>query len=122
MREFKLQSAQSGAAIAVKVTPRARQDRIAGIMEDGTLKISLKAKPVEGAANAALVAFLADKLGLPKSQIDIVAGHTGAKKLISIVGLSPEAVEARLRPSRRSAETKKGAAKKKKSTSVRRRL
>jgi uncharacterized protein (TIGR00251 family) len=98
MRDFKIRTAQSGAAITVKVTPNARRDEIAGVMADGTIKVSLKAKPVEGAANEALVGFLAERLRVSKSQIDIVAGHTGTKKLISIVGLAPAEVEARLVP------------------------
>jgi uncharacterized protein (TIGR00251 family) len=98
MRDLKIGSRQSGAAITVKVTPNARQDAITGVMADGTIKISVKAKPVEGAANAALLALLADRLRVPKAQIDIVAGATGTKKLISIVGLAPAEVEERLLP------------------------
>ncbi len=98
MRELKWQNAQSGAAITVKVTPHAKHDEIAGVMADGTIKISLKAKPVQGAANDALVAFLADQLRVSASQIDIIAGLTASKKLVSIVGISPAEVEARLVP------------------------
>jgi len=108
MRDFKIHGAQSGAAITVKVTPNARRDEIAGVMADGTLKINLKAKPVEGAANEALVGFLAERLRVAKSQIDIVAGRTGTKKLISIVGLAPAEVEARLAAPGRAAGAAKG--------------
>jgi uncharacterized protein (TIGR00251 family) len=98
MRNFKLRGGASGAAVTVKVTPNARQDKITGVMADGTLKISLKAKPVEGAANEALVALLAAQLGVPKSQIEIIGGRNSTKKLISIIGLTPAQVEARLVP------------------------
>jgi uncharacterized protein len=96
MREHTFRQPQSGAALAVKVSPNAKRDEVVGAMSDGTVKISLKAKPVEGAANEALIALLADRLGVPKSQIDIVAGQRGTKKLVSIIGLTPAEVDARL--------------------------
>ncbi len=85
---------RQGAAIAVKVIPRARKTEVAGLMADGTIKIRLAATPVAGKANHALIEFLAQALGLPAGQIDIVAGATTQRKLISMVGISPEAVDA----------------------------
>ncbi len=94
MSNFKFSDARQGAAITVKVMPRARKTEMAGLMADGTVKIRVAAPPVGGAANKALVEFLAQSLGLPKSQIDIIAGETAERKLISLVGISPEAVDA----------------------------
>lgn len=94
MRKFNISDARRGAAISVKVIPRAKQSALAGVMDDGTLKIRLAAPPVDGAANKALVEFLAETLDLPKNQIDIVAGHTSERKLVSLVGISPEQVDA----------------------------
>ena len=82
-------------------------------MSDGTLKISLKAKPVDGAANEALIALLAKLLGVPKTQIEIVAGWTGTKKLITIVGLSPAEVDARLLPGKPASAGRDGHSSKK---------
>ncbi len=90
--------AKMGAAITVKVVPRASKTEIADVMDDGTLRIRVAAPPVEGAANAALIEFLAERLGLPASQIDIVAGMTSERKLISLVGISPDQVEEKLKP------------------------
>jgi uncharacterized protein (TIGR00251 family) len=97
MRKPKFSDARRGAAITVKVTPRARSTGVAGVMDDGTIKIKVAAPPVDGAANAALVEFLSEALGLPRKQIDIVAGETSERKLISLVGISPEEVDAILR-------------------------
>ncbi len=94
MRNFNFSNARRGAAISVKVIPRARQSALAGVMDDGTLKVRVAAPPVDGAANKALVEFLAETLDLPKNQIDIVAGHTSERKLVSLVGISPEEVDA----------------------------
>jgi uncharacterized protein (TIGR00251 family) len=101
MRNIQFKSAQSGAAISVKVSPNASRDEVVGAMSDGTIKIQLKAKPVEGAANQALVALLAERLGVPRSQIEIIAGRTGTRKLVSIVGITPAEVDARLLPAHR---------------------
>jgi uncharacterized protein (TIGR00251 family) len=97
MRKPRFSDSRRGAAITVKVTPRARKTAVAGVMDDGTIKIKVAAPPVDGAANKALIEFLAEVLGLPPRQIDIVAGETAERKLISLVGISPEDVDAILR-------------------------
>jgi uncharacterized protein (TIGR00251 family) len=94
MPDFKFRDARQGAAITVKVTPRARKTELAGVMDDGTLKIKVAAPPVGGAANTALVEYLAKVLELPAGQIDIVAGASSERKLVTLVGISPEAVDA----------------------------
>jgi hypothetical protein len=91
--DLQFQDAKQGAAITVKVTPRARKTEVIGLMEDGTLRIRVAAPPVEGAANEALIAFLAEILSLPKSQIDIVGGQSSERKLISLIGITPARVD-----------------------------
>jgi uncharacterized protein (TIGR00251 family) len=68
---------KAGAALAVRVTPRASKNRIVEVLGDGTVKIQLTAPPVDGEANAKLIAFLAAVLDISKSRIEIVAGATG---------------------------------------------
>ena len=97
MRKFQITDAVGGAAFAVRVVTRARKREIVGINEDGALKIRLTSPPAEGRANEELIAFLADQLGVAKSRIEIVAGHTGREKLVSVDGLTPETVNALLR-------------------------
>jgi uncharacterized protein (TIGR00251 family) len=83
------------ARIDVYVQPRASRTQIAG-MHDGRLKIRLAAPPVDGAANAELVSFIAMRLGIAKSQVRVVAGQTSRRKVIEVDGVSQTAVEAAL--------------------------
>ncbi len=87
-------NALTGAAIAVKVTPRAKATEVAGLMADGTIKIRVAAAPEGGAANNALIGFLSHALKIPANQIDIMGGFTSERKLISLIGVSPADVEA----------------------------
>jgi uncharacterized protein (TIGR00251 family) len=115
-----ISDARRGAAIAVKVMPRARKTEVAGVMDDGTIKIRVAAPPAEGAANTALIAFLAETLGIARSQIDIVAGLSSERKLISLVGISPDQVDAtiqRLLPGAKPAEAHDAHPARKKKTS-----
>ena len=56
------------------------------------VKIRLAAPPVDGAANAALVAFLAERIGLPRSAVTVVAGTTARRKRVAIAGRSLDEV------------------------------
>ena len=97
---------RSGTAISVKVIPRAKKNEVAGLMEDGSIRIRLTAPPVEGAANQALVEFLSELLGIHRSQIEIVAGLSSERKLISLVGIAPQAVDDIFHKATHSAESK----------------
>lgn len=65
------------------VQPRAARTEVTGL-HNGRLKLRLTAPPVEGAANTALVQFLADRLGLPRSAVDVSRGTSGRHKTIRI--------------------------------------
>jgi uncharacterized protein len=101
-------NAKTGAAISVKVIPRAKKNEVAGLMEDGSVKIRITAPPVEGAANQALVDFLSQLLNIHRNQIEIVAGLSSERKLISLLGISPQAVDTILRRAVHATESKKG--------------
>lgn len=79
-----------GLLLSVRLTPRAAHNRIDGVSlgADGraVLLIRLTAPPVEGAANAALVEFLADALDLRKAAVSIRAGQKGRLKLVDLTG------------------------------------
>lgn len=69
--------------INIYVVPRSSKSEIVGIYNN-CLKIRLKSPPVDNAANEELVRFLADKLKIPKKNIEIIKGHNQKKKIISI--------------------------------------
>jgi len=78
----------------VRLTPRARADRIDGIAADTdgqpVLKAAVTAPPEQGRANAALIALLAKAWRTPKSSISIAAGATGRRKIVMIEGDADE--------------------------------
>jgi uncharacterized protein (TIGR00251 family) len=88
-----IRSVARGVRFEVRVQPRASRSEIAGEQE-GALRVRLAAPPVNGAANEALVALLADLLGVPKRDIHIVTGMTSKRKLIEAHGVTPEQVHA----------------------------
>ena len=95
MSQLEITEAGGGVTFAVRVVPRASRNEIAGIHGDA-LKIRLTAPPVEGRANEALIAFLARRLGVRKSQVEIVAGATSRRKMIRVTGLLVQEMEERL--------------------------
>jgi len=88
-------AAEPAAVIAVKVVPRAAQSRVEGWHGDA-LKVRLAAPPVEGKANAALIALLARTLGVAQGNVDIVGGETSRIKRVRISGLSADEIKTRL--------------------------
>ncbi len=82
--------------LTIRVTPRARREALA-VAADGSLRAWLRAAPVDGAANAALVALLADRLSLPRRAIVILRGETARLKQIAIAGQTSETLRQRLR-------------------------
>jgi uncharacterized protein len=81
--------------ITVRVIPRSSKNGLE--WDQGALKAHITASPVEGAANEALIALLARRLGLPKRSISIVRGATSRQKIVEIVGMTEEEVEQTLR-------------------------
>jgi len=81
--------------ITVRVTPRSGKNMLE--WEQGTLKARLTAPPVEGAANAALINLLAERLSVPRRTISVVRGETSRQKTVEIADLTLDEVERRLR-------------------------
>ncbi|MFN3558521.1 MAG: DUF167 domain-containing protein [Brevundimonas sp.] len=86
--------------LPIRLTPGASSDRIDGwdLDLDGRpiLKVRVRARPVEGEANAALLKLMAKTLGVPKSAVSLERGGQSRVKRIAIEGLSPDEVRARL--------------------------
>ncbi len=96
MRKFNLHDGKRGAALTIRVTPRARKTEFGNSLEDGTLRVRVSAPPVEGKANIALIKFVAKVLGVRKNRIEIVAGQKGLDKILSILDVSAEDAEQRI--------------------------
>jgi hypothetical protein len=88
------------AHLAIKLTPGAASDRIDGWDVDAegrpVLKVRVRARPVEGEANAALLKFLAKTLGVPKSAVALQRGGQSRLKMVQVDGLDDETVRANL--------------------------
>lgn len=88
------------ARLAVKLTPRAAADRIDGwgVDPDGrpVLKVRVRAQPVEGQANAALIALVARALGVPRRDVTLARGGQSRLKMIEVAGLDDENLRSRL--------------------------
>ncbi len=82
------------ARIRVDVQPNAHRNAIAGF-QDSVLKLKIAAPPVGGKANEALVRFLAEVLGVPKSDVTVEKGLSGRHKTVSVRGLTQEQVDQR---------------------------
>lgn len=77
----KIKKNPEGVIFKVFVQPRSSKNTISGIHGDA-LKIKLTAPPVDNAANRMCTTFLAKLLGVPKSSIEILSGHTGRTKQV----------------------------------------
>jgi len=87
-----------GLLLNVRLTPRASRDAIDGVKPgpNGTyVQAHVRAVPEDGRANTALVELVADEIGVPKSTVDVVAGHTARLKSLHIAG-DPRVLEKRM--------------------------
>jgi hypothetical protein len=86
-----LRAAESGVTLAVRAQPGAKRTAIGGIYGEGTsaqLKIAVQAPPLEGRANAALIAFLAETFAVPKSAVKLLSGELSRSKVFLIEGMT----------------------------------
>lgn len=95
-RVKKFSNGRRGVALPVRVIPRASRNEIVEILSDQTVKIRLKAPPVEGKANEELINFLSKVLDIPKSNFEIVGGKTGRDKLVSILDADSQEVNRKI--------------------------
>ena len=78
--------------ITLYIQPGAKQSRVVGL-HDGLPKIAIKARPIDGEANEALIAFLAELGGVPKRSIEILSGQTSRTKRLAVDQSVIEALE-----------------------------
>jgi uncharacterized protein (TIGR00251 family) len=72
--------------VPVKVKPNAKTERVE-VQPDGTLLVCVKAPPVDGKANEAVVRAVAAHFDVPRSSVEIVRGGSGRQKLLEVAGL-----------------------------------
>jgi len=84
-----------GALLRLRVGPRASRDEILG-WQDGVLRVRVTAPPVEGAANAAVVALVARALRVAPATVHVVGGERGRDKRVRVTGLTDADVRTRL--------------------------
>ena len=92
-----MRSVAAGVMLAVRAQPGAKKTAIAGIYGEGDaaqLKIAVQAPPVEGRANLALIAHLADVFGVPRSSVELVSGELARSKVFRLRGITLERAEA----------------------------
>jgi uncharacterized protein (TIGR00251 family) len=79
------------ATLVVHVVPRARRTEVSGWHGDA-IKVKLAAAPVDGAANAELVRFVAERVGVPRGAVTIASGATARRKTVAVEGVAADAL------------------------------
>jgi hypothetical protein len=92
-----LESHPAGTILPIRAHPGARRNEIRGV-QDGMLKVSVTQAPEKGKANKAVIELLAKKLGLKKSQIELIGGETSHQKRFLVRGVTPDEMAQRVRP------------------------
>ena len=92
-----LTAKDEGVSVPVYVQPGASRTRVCG-EHDGRLKLSVSAPPEKGKANQAVCRFLAAELGVPRSHVRVVGGHTCRLKEVFIERVRPDALDAIIAP------------------------
>ena len=79
--------------INVRLQPSASKDEICGWMDDGTLKIRVRSKPLEGKANENLIKLLSSSLEISKRDVEITAGFKSRNKQVKITGVTDQKIK-----------------------------
>ncbi len=87
----------TGVRFAIHVQPRSKRPGVDGVHGDA-LRVRVQAPPVEGAANEAVVAVLAEALGVPARAVRIAAGQSGRQKIVDVDGVDAVVAMSRLLP------------------------
>lgn len=85
---MKATDAQPVARLRIHVTPRAKREEVSGVRANGVIGVRVTAPPVEGVANAHLIAFLAEVLGLRRRAVRIASGERAREKTVEVMGIS----------------------------------
>ena len=92
---FRVVEREGAAFLDVHAVPGSRREGIAGV-HGGRLKVTVRASPEKGRANAALVTVIAKAAGVAPSKVEVVSGHASRRKRVRIDGLTAAELRARL--------------------------
>ena len=82
--------------LGVRVHPGAKRSRIVGWLADGSLKVSVTAAPEGGRANEAVLALLAEALGVKRRDLAVLRGQSSRAKAVEVEGLDDDAIRRRI--------------------------
>jgi uncharacterized protein len=88
----------AGVELDVRVSPRARKTILDGTRGNALL-VRVAEAPVDGSANAALIAYFAEILRVPRRSVRLVRGERSRTKCLAIAGVTPDQVRELLRVS-----------------------
>lgn len=95
-QNYKFTDGRLGAALPVRVTPRASRNEVVEVLNDQTVRIRLMSSPADDEVNQELLSFLSDVLNVPSANMEVVAGMTGRDKLVSILDVPVDEVHRRI--------------------------
>lgn len=94
-----LRATPSGVTLAVRAQPGAKKTAILGIYGEGSsaqLKIAVQAPPIEGRANSALIAFIAELFAIPGNKVELLTGESSRSKVFLLGGATLEKAQSKL--------------------------
>lgn len=98
-RKFKLHDGKGGAALTIHVTPRAKQNQIKEILNDGTIHLFLTSSKEDQEINKGLIDFLSQLLDINSGEIEIIGGKHGLDKLVTILNVDVDALQSKIQKS-----------------------
>ncbi|NLB69793.1 MAG: YggU family protein [Lentisphaerae bacterium] len=91
-----IRASGDGVRIAVHVVPRASRTELCGTYGEDSLKVRLRAPPVDGKANKELARFISKTLGVASRDVQLVSGMLGRDKVVHVSGVSSDFAAAKL--------------------------
>jgi uncharacterized protein (TIGR00251 family) len=96
IKSSRFHNGRRGSALTIQVVPQSNENKLTNILEDGTLKIKIKAPLAGGEADKMLVDYLEMIFDVQKYQIEIIAGEKGVDKIIAILDVDPDEIQKRI--------------------------
>ncbi len=96
-----LQASADGVILTLHIQPGAKRTEVVGLHGDA-LKIRLAAPPVDGKANEALIAFIAEAVGITRAEVSLVSGQSSRRKRVAIMHANAAGVQEKLCPAEKA--------------------